>query len=75
MNIKTLLRLLVRWLGLLQDGAFTTSAQRPLPPPLTREEEAALLNGWKMRTPQSVIEHNLRLVVYIARRLKYRRGD
>ena len=44
MNIKTLLRRLVRWLGLLPDeGIHYIGGSDTLPPPLTREEEAALL--------------------------------
>ena len=44
-----------------------------LPPPLTREEERALveqLDADSMPIRQTLIEHNLRLVVYIARRFE-----
>ncbi len=42
-----------------------------LPPPLPPEEEQRLLRGYdgtQLRTRQILIEHNLRLVVYIARK-------
>ncbi len=45
----------------------------PLPPPLPREEEAALLrrlDEGDQEVKGTLIEHNLRLVVYIARRFE-----
>ena len=41
-----------------------------LPPPLTREREAELLANMDETARQELIEHNLRLVVYIARRFE-----
>lgn len=41
-----------------------------LPPPLTREREAELLAAMDEAARQELIEHNLRLVVYIARRFE-----
>ena len=44
-----------------------------LPPPLTREEEVALMrkvNGGDMQARATMIERNLRLVVYIARKFE-----
>lgn len=72
MNIKTLLGRLVRWLGLLPDeGIHYIGGSDTLPPPLTREEEAALLERLEDEdTRKALIEHNLRLVVYIARRFE-----
>ena len=72
MNIKTLLRRLVRWLGLLPDeGIHYIGGSDTLPPPLTREEEAALLERLEDEDARTaLIEHNLRLVVYIARRFE-----
>ena len=72
MNIKTLLRRLVRWLGLLPDeGIHYIGGSDTLPPPLTREEEAALLERLEDEDARKIlIEHNLRLVVYIARRFE-----
>ena len=72
MNIKTLLRRLVRWLGLLPDeGIHYIGGSDTLPPLLTREEEAALLERLEDEDARKIlIEHNLRLVVYIARRFE-----
>ena len=41
-----------------------------LPPPLSREREAELLANLDEAARQELIEHNLRLVVYIARRFE-----
>ena len=46
-----------------------------LPPPLTKEEEREILERWENQGPSeairsTLIEHNLRLVVYIARRFE-----
>ena len=72
MNIKTLLGRLVRWLGLLPDeGIHYIGGSDTLPPPLTRDEEAALLERLEDEDARkALIEHNLRLVVYIARRFE-----
>ena len=57
----------------LQEGVYYTGSNETLPPPLTPEEEQQLLSkmeqdGAKVRT--ALIEHNLRLVVYIARKFE-----
>ena len=72
MNIKTLLGRLVRWLGLLPDeGIHYIGGSDTLPPPLTREEEESLLERLEDEDARkALIEHNLRLVVYIARRFE-----
>ena len=72
MNIKTLLRRLVRWLGLLPDeGIHYIGGSDTLPPPLTREEEAALLERLEDEDARkALIEHNLRLVVFLARKFE-----
>ena len=68
-----LYRLLVR-LGLLRPGKiFYIGGSDTLPPPLSREEEAALLarlDAGEETVRQILIERNLRLVVYIARRFE-----
>lgn len=66
-----LLRLLEKW-GLLPQGhVHYIGGSDTLPPPLTKEREAELLarlgEEWAR---QELIEHNLRLVVYIARRFE-----
>ena len=53
-------------------GVYYVNGPDVLPPPLSREEENEVL----LRLPEDesaralLIEHNLRLVVYIARRLR-----
>lgn len=63
-------RLLMR-LGLLPPaGVHYIGGSDTLPPPLTREREAELLANMDEAARQELIEHNLRLVVYIARRFE-----
>ena len=68
-----LYRLLVR-LGLIRPGKIQyIGGSDTLPPPLSREEEAALLarlDAGEETVRQILIERNLRLVVYIARRFE-----
>lgn len=57
----------------LQEEVYYIGSSETLPPPLTPEEEQALLarleeDGEAART--ALIEHNLRLVVYIARKFE-----
>ena len=63
--------LLVRW-GLLRPGkVMYIGGSDTLPPPLSREEEADLLGRIdREEVRQILIERNLRLVVYIARRFE-----
>ena len=68
--LQTARRLLVR-LGLLpQEGIHYIGGSDTLPPPLSREREAELLSNLNEDARQELIEHNLRLVVYIARRFE-----
>ena len=63
-------RLLIR-LGLWPSaGIHYIGGSDTLPPPLTREREAELLANMDEAARQELIEHNLRLVVYIARRFE-----
>ncbi|MCL2547427.1 MAG: RNA polymerase sporulation sigma factor SigE [Oscillospiraceae bacterium] len=55
------------------DDVFYIGGSDTLPPPLTKEEEAYLIGGYaegKESVKRLLIEHNLRLVVYIARRFE-----
>lgn len=78
MNTAVLERLRWRWdrllirLGLLvPDKVMYIGGSDTLPPPLSREEEAELLQRLDEEAVRSrLIEHNLRLVVYIARRFE-----
>mgnify|MGYP002243566206 CR=1 FL=1 len=54
-------------------GRSCISGERHLPPPLSRDEEAELiarLDGGDEGVKSQLIERNLRLVVYIARRFE-----
>lgn len=57
----------------LPPGIFYIGGSETLPPPMTREEEAyfiSLLTFQSVDAKQALIERNLRLVVYIARRFE-----
>jgi len=66
------LRILLVRLGLLPaDQLFYIGGSDTLPPPLSKEREAELLSRIEDEDARQVlIEHNLRLVVYIARRFE-----
>ncbi len=63
-----------RWLSRLglwpEEEVHYIGGSDTLPPPLTREREAELLSSLDEAARQELIEHNLRLVVYIARRFE-----
>ena len=68
--LQKLKRLLIR-LGLLRpEEIHYIGGSDTLPPPLSREREAELLAAMDEAARQELIEHNLRLVVYIARRFE-----
>ncbi|MDO4846430.1 MAG: RNA polymerase sporulation sigma factor SigE [Oscillospiraceae bacterium] len=73
MKNQTLLRLLVR-LGILRDGeVHYIGGSDILPAPVSPEEEQRLLQRLQegdFEAKQTLIERNLRLVVYIARRFE-----
>ncbi|MCQ2446942.1 MAG: sigma-70 family RNA polymerase sigma factor, partial [Clostridia bacterium] len=50
------------------DGLYYVGGGHSLPPPLSREEEADCLSRYDDEAKRTLIEHNLRLVVYIARK-------
>ena len=64
----------LRYLGFLEpDTVYYIGGSDVLPPPLKPEEEAALLGRLEEGDPEAksrLIERNLRLVVYIARRFE-----
>ena len=64
---------LLRILGLEPPPVFYIGGSDTLPSPLSREDEDAALNALEAGDEQarkSLIEHNLRLVVYIAKRFE-----
>ena len=68
-----LLRRLLRWLSGRPDKVMYIGGSDTLPQPLPRAEEAALIARLADSDPaarQTLIERNLRLVVYIARRFE-----
>ena len=71
-NWKALLENLLERLGLLPErGLHYIGGSDTLPPPLPREREAELLGQLdREEARKELIEHNLRLVVYIARRFE-----
>ena len=55
-----------------RGGIYYVNGPEVLPPPLSREEEAEMIERLEFddRARQLLIEHNLRLVVYIAKRFE-----
>lgn len=71
MEVLEKLKWLLIRLGLCPaEGVHYIGGSDTLPPPLTREREAELLADMNEAARQELIEHNLRLVVYIARRFE-----
>ena len=68
-----LLRRLLRWLSGRPDKVMSIGGSDTLPPPLPRQEETewiSRLEQGELLARQTLIERNLRLVVYIARRFE-----
>ena len=65
-------KLLFRKLFKKEQGLYYINGPETLPPPLTKEEEAAILNAPEITLEgrDRLVEHNLRLVVYIAKRFE-----
>ena len=67
-------RVFLDWIGLLStEGIFYIGGSDVLPPPLKGQEEQNALEELEQGSEQAkhlLIEHNLRLVVYIARRFE-----
>ena len=63
----------LRVLGVIPDKIMYIGGSDILPPPLERELEAKTIhamNDGDQQAKSTLIEHNLRLVVYIARRFE-----
>ena len=61
------------WTGLIDAGVDYVGSSEALPPPLSHDEEMVLLGLLKegeLRARATLIERNLRLVVYIARKFE-----
>ncbi len=69
MNIKTFFYLFLLKIGLIKPTHYINGSQT-LPPPLNAEEEAMLLGRDDKKAKDILIVHNLRLVVYIARKFE-----
>lgn len=69
---RALRRLFALFARKKKRGLYYVNGPEVLPPPLSREEEAALLCGDPLseKAKNILIEHNLRLVVYIAKRFE-----
>ncbi len=63
---------LVDWLGKKRGGIYYINGTEVLPPPLEKEEESEMICriAEDESARQRLIEHNLRLVVYIAKRFE-----
>lgn len=76
--MKTMLRLdpvisiLKRLFGLADDGIFYINGPQTLPSPLSKEEESELIGRMEHdeEARRKLVEHNLRLVVYIAKKFE-----
>lgn len=71
MNILISLKMLIK--RLFTGKVFYVNGSDTLPPPLTRQEEAEVFMKLEANAPAArkyLIEHNLRLVVYIAKKFE-----
>ena len=71
-NLMSIYKLLIQR-TVTDDGVMYIGGSDTLPPPLEAEEETRCINGLEKgdeRSKASLIEHNLRLVVYIAKRFE-----
>ena len=72
--MRNMVETVLRWLGILRGQEISYSGGSDiLPPPLEGQEEQSALQAMEQgdeRAKQRLIEHNLRLVVFIARRFE-----
>lgn len=70
--MSTLFKLLAKLFGKSADGVYYINGPQTLPPPLSKEEEAELTARAETdpAARNKLIEHNLRLVVYIAKKFE-----
>ena len=69
MKIKTFLYLFLLKIGFIKPTYYINGSQT-LPPPLNSDEESILLSREDKKAKDILIVHNLRLVVYIARKFE-----
>lgn len=69
MKFKVLINKLLLWLGIVKP-IFYINGPETLPPPLSLDEERELLFENSDESREKLIVHNLRLVVYIARKFE-----
>ena len=69
MKIKTFFYLFLLKVGLVKPTYYINGSQT-LPPPLNADEESILLSREDQKAKDILIVHNLRLVVYIARKFE-----
>ena len=67
MKIKALIYIWLLKLGIIKPTLYINGAET-LPPPLSTDEEQELLKDGNQQSRDKLIVHNLRLVVYIARK-------
>ena len=70
---ETMIQFVLRLMGAAPEKVLYIGGSDVLPPPLSREEEAKAISAMGSGNEQAkstLIEHNLRLVVYIARRFE-----
>ena len=68
-----MIQFVLRLMGAAPEKVLYIGGSDVLPPPLSREEEAKAISAMGLGDEQAkstLIEHNLRLVVYIARRFE-----
>ena len=66
-------KLRFKLLGLSRGSVYYINSPQTLPPPLSKEEEQALIERLQQgdnRSRDKLVEHNLRLVVYIAKKFE-----